>query len=60
MFLISLVIITIFLAYFKIPMWFLKALVISLIATILEAVAIKGLDNIVVPILTTLMVFFVI
>ncbi len=60
MFLISLVIIAIFLAYFKIPMWFLKALVISLIATILEAVAIKGLDNIIVPILTTLMVFFVI
>ena len=60
MFFISLVIISVFLAYFKIPMWFLKALIISMISTILEAVAIKGLDNIVVPILTTLMVFLVI
>ena len=60
MFAITLVIISIFLAYFKIPMWFLKAMIISIISTILEAVAIKGLDNILVPVLTTLMVFLVI
>lgn len=60
MFLISFIIISVFLVYVKIPMWFLKAVIISILTTILEAISIKGLDNITVPILTTLMVFLVI
>lgn len=60
MFLVSFIIISIFLAYIKVPLWFIKAAIISLLTTILEAVSIKGLDNITVPLLTTLMVFLVI
>lgn len=60
MFLISFIIISVFLVYVKVPMWFLKAVIISILTTILEAISIKGLDNITVPILTTLMVFLVI
>lgn len=60
MFFISFIIISVFLAYIKVPLWFIKSAVISLLVTILEAISIKGLDNITVPILTTLMVFLVI
>lgn len=60
MFLVSFIIISIFLAYIKVPLWFIKAAIISLLTTILEAVSIKGLDNITVPLLTTLMIFLVI
>lgn len=60
MFFISFIIISIFLAYIKVPFWFIKSFVISLLVTVLEAISIKGLDNITVPLLTTLMVFLVI
>lgn len=60
MFFISFIIISVFLAYVKVPVWFIKSVLISLILTILEAVSIKGLDNIIVPLLTTLMVFLII
>ena len=60
MFFISFIIISVFLAYAKVPLGFFKSIIISLIITVLEAVSIKGLDNIIVPLLTTLMVFIVI
>lgn len=60
MFFISFIIISVFLAYIKVPAWLIKSALISLILTVLEAVSIKGLDNIIVPLLTTLMVFLVI
>lgn len=60
MFFISFIIISVFLAYVKVPFYFFKSIIISLILTVLEAVSIKGLDNIIVPLLATLMVFMVI
>lgn len=60
MFFITMIIVAVFFAYAKVPLWFLKAMIISIISTIIEAIAIKGLDNILVPLLTTLMVFLMI
>ena len=50
MFFITFLIIGIYLCMVNSPLWILKSLLISAILTIIEAVGIKGTDNIVVPV----------
>ena len=52
MFATTFIIISGFLAYCGIANWFFKALLISVVDTILEAVSIKGTDNLTVPLAT--------
>ena len=59
MFIISLIIISCALAYFNVQFWYIKSIIIALVATIFEAISVKGTDNLTVPILTTLMVWMV-
>lgn len=59
MFIVSFIIITIYLIYINSPFWYLKGIIISLIITVLEAISIKGTDNITVPIATLIMLMFV-
>ena len=59
MFIVSLIIITCALAYLKVPFWYVKAAIITLIVTVFEASSIKGTDNLTVPILTSLLVWMV-
>ena len=49
-----------FLTYCKIPNWFFKAAIISLVDTFLEGISIKGTDNLTVPIATVAMLLLVI
>ncbi len=60
MFVISLVISTISLYILGTEYFIIKAIGISAIATVLEAISIIGLDNITVPIIVTLVTFFAI
>lgn len=57
MFIISLIIISALLSFFNVDLWLVKSTIIALIATLIEAISIKGTDNLFVPIITTLMVF---
>lgn len=50
MFIISFIIISIYLALTGINIWILKSIIIAIILTIVEAVSIKGIDNITIPI----------
>lgn len=59
MFIVLFIIISIYLIYINNPFWYLKAIIISLIITVLEAISIKGTDNITVPIATLIMLMFV-
>lgn len=59
MFIISLIIISCALAYFNVQFWYIKSIIIAIVATIFEAISVKGTDNLTVPILTTLMVWMV-
>ena len=59
MFIVSLIIITCALAYLKVPFWYVKGIVIAVIATVFEAASIKGTDNLTVPIITSLLVWMV-
>lgn len=59
MFIVSFIIITIYLMYINSPFWYLKGIIISLIITVLEAISIKGTDNITVPIATLIMLMFI-
>lgn len=59
MFIVSFIIISVYLIYINNPFWYLKAIIISLIITVLEAISIKGTDNITVPIATLIMLMFV-
>ena len=59
MFIVSFIIISIYLVYINNPFWYLKGIIISLIITVLEAISIKGTDNITVPIATLIMLMFV-
>lgn len=54
------IIISGFLAYSAIPDWFFKAIAISIIDTVLEAISIKGTDNLTVPLATVGMLLLVI
>lgn len=56
MLIISFIIISTFFVYLGIGFWYLKALVLSIIITIVEAVSSKGTDNVTVPIVTALLV----
>ena len=60
MFIISLIIISCAFVYLNIPYWFIKSIVIAIISTILEALSVKGTDNITVPLITMLLVWIVI
>lgn len=59
MLIISLIIISCALAYFNVQYWYIKSIIIAIVATIFEAISVKGTDNLTVPILTTLMVWMV-
>ena len=59
MFIISLIIISCALAYSNVSLWYVKSIVLALIATVFEAISIKGTDNLTVPILTTLLFWMV-
>ncbi len=49
MFIVSFIIILLYLIYANVALWGLKAILISIIITIIEAISIKGTDNISVP-----------
>lgn len=53
---ISFAIVAIFFASIGITFWWIKSLVIAIIVTIIEAVGIKGTDNIFVPVLACLLI----
>lgn len=55
MFILSFAIIATIFFIMQIPLWHVKGLGIALIATLLEAVSIKGTDNITVPLITSLL-----
>lgn len=55
MFFISFFIVAIFLASISSPMWILKATLLAISVTVIEAVSIKGTDNITVPIFACLL-----
>jgi phytol kinase len=59
MFIVSLIIVSIYLIYINSPLWYVKSLIISVIITIIEAVSIKGTDNISVPLASLLMLMFI-
>lgn len=60
MFCTTFIIISGFLAYLGIVNWFFKAIAIAIIDTILEAISIKGTDNLTVPLATVGMLLLVI
>lgn len=60
MFVMSLIITLGIFAYSNTELLFIKAIVISFVATILEAISAKGTDNLTVPIVTSLITYFVI
>lgn len=51
MFFVTFILVSIFLIH--IPFWYIKALVASTIVTLIEAISIKGTDNITVPLVTS-------
>ena len=55
MLIITFTIIAIYLLYTGNPLWFIKSLLLSMLLTIIEAVSIKGTDNLTVPIIATLL-----
>ena len=57
---ITFIILSGFLAYFNIAFWYLKAIFLALILTIIEAISIKGTDNLTVPLTTVALLFLVI
>ena len=52
MFCITFIILSGFLAYFNIAFWYLKAAFLAFILTVIEAISIKGTDNLTVPLTT--------
>ena len=58
MFLISFIIISIFLVSNSVELWHIKSILLAMVITLVEAVSIKGTDNITVPILTSLIITF--
>lgn len=57
MFLVTFIILTGFLAYTEVSYWFIKSILVAALITIVEAVSIKGTDNLTVPLLTSLLSF---
>lgn len=54
MFFISMIIVSGALVYFKSNNWFIKSILVAILATVVEAFSIKGTDNLTVPIIITL------
>lgn len=59
MFIITLIITAIFMEFYGVNMWTIKSILIATIMTIIEAVSIKGTDNITVPLISCLLTFLV-
>ena len=59
MFIISFIIISGFLVYVNVAYWFIKAIIISIVLTVLEAISVKGTDNLTVPLAAVAMLFLV-
>lgn len=59
MLIITFIIISGFFVYTNVAGWFFKSIIISLIITIIEAVSIKGTDNITVPLSTALLLMLI-
>ena len=55
MFIITFLILAIYLCMVNSPLWIVKSIIISLLLTVIEAVGIKGTDNIIVPISSMLL-----
>ena len=55
MFIITFIIVAIYFIYRADPYWIIKSLLLATISTVVEAVSIKGTDNITVPIIATLL-----
>lgn len=60
MFIISFIITLAVFVYSGTELFLIKSIIISVIATLLEAISVKGTDNITVPVITSLITFFVI
>lgn len=60
MFLISFIIFVLSLCYYNINLWIVKSIIASIAITILEAISMKGTDNITVPLASSLIVYFLI
>lgn len=58
MFAVTSIILSGFLYYYSAEYWAIKSIVVAGIMTLIEAVSIKGTDNITVPLLTSLLAFF--
>jgi len=56
MFLISFIIIGIFLCSINSGFWFIKSIILSIALTVIEAISIKGTDNITVPVIACLLI----
>ncbi|MGN1298993.1 MAG: diacylglycerol/polyprenol kinase family protein [Candidatus Scatovivens sp.] len=59
MLVITFIIISGFLVFNNVPFWFFKAIIISFIITIIEAISIKGTDNLTVPLVTAGLLFLI-
>lgn len=59
MFVVSLIISIISFKILNIDYFVCKAIVVSVIATVLEAISVKGLDNITVPIVVTVLTYII-
>ncbi len=60
MFIITMIILMGFLQYSGSDFWGMKAIVVAVIATVIEAVSIRGTDNITVPLITSLLAYFIV
>lgn len=58
MFVVSLVITLSVFGYSNTEWWLVKSLILSAIATVLEAISAKGTDNITVPVVASLLTYF--
>lgn len=58
MFVITFIIIGIFLFYISSPLWLLKSVLLAIAITVIEAISIKGTDNLTVPIVACLLLTF--
>ena len=59
MFFITFLILAIYLCMINSPLWIVKSLLLSLVLTIIEAIGIKGTDNIVVPVASMILLILV-
>ena len=60
MFIMSFVIALAVFAYSNTELFFVKSILIAMVATVLEAISAKGTDNITVPVITSLITYFII